>query len=106
MHNPEKRLRQLRRVMLIIELLAPLRRGATAEELAQDVSEDLGPVSSRTIARDLESLELLGLVEGRRPESNGQRGILAKRWHWVSRSLRAAIHRHASEFIAERELVA
>lgn len=77
-----------------------------AEELAQDVSEDLGPVSSRTIARDLESLELLGLVESRRPKSDGNRGVMPRRWHWVSRSLRAAIHQHASEFIAERELVA
>lgn len=106
MHDPEQRLRQLRRVMLIIELLAPLRRGATVEELARDISEDLGPITTRTIRRDLESLEILGLVEKRRPDPAADRLTHAKRWHWVRDSIRAAIHRHAADFVAERELIA
>lgn len=93
MHDPEQRLRQLRRLLLVIELLAPLRRGATVAELQRDISEDIGPVCSRTIRRDLESLELLGLIERARPA----------RWRWVAESIRAAIYHHTATALAECE---
>lgn len=106
MRDYEKRLRQIRRTMLIIELLAPLRRGATVEELTRDISDDIGPVCKRTIQRDLESLEILGLVRKSGPDTETDRLARAQRWHWVTSSIRSAIHRHASEYLAGRELVA
>jgi DeoR/GlpR family transcriptional regulator of sugar metabolism len=89
--------------MLIIELLAPLRRGATIEELTRDISDEFGPVADRTIRRDLESLELLGLVERRGPDPSEIRSRHANRWRWIRESIRAAIHRQTSELLAERE---
>lgn len=65
MHNPTRRYRQLRRVLLILELLAPLRYGASLPDLRTDVVDALGPIHERTILRDLQTLESIGFVERR-----------------------------------------
>ena len=86
-----RRYRQLCRVLLLVELLAPLRNGATVAELTTDVCENIGPVDQRTIYRDLETLEALGLLERfKRPEDSGHR------WRWQDGGLRAAVVRGAA----------
>jgi hypothetical protein len=61
---PKDRLTRVVRVLLIAELLAPLRRGATIQELCADVSDSLGHrYCERTIMRDVDLLESLGIVE-------------------------------------------
>ncbi len=74
--SPVKRLRQLERVLVVIELLSALRFGAPLGSLARDVSQALEPVCDRTIRRDLEVLELLGHVSRQR-RSDG-----ATVWLW------------------------
>jgi hypothetical protein len=94
-HDPARRLRQLQRVLLLIDLLSPLRRGATAAELARDISDELDRYSVRTIRRDLEALHDLGLVTPT-SSTNASRigtGAKVKRWRWVGwpgRSLEAS----------------
>lgn len=88
------RLRHLQRLLLLIELLAPLRHGATLGELASDVRNDLGTYTDRTIRRDLDLLELAGLVDhipqvGRIPMSQ-------TRWRWRHEFPRAAIFASAA----------
>lgn len=80
------------RVLLIAELLAPLRQGATVAELLRDVVDLTGePCCERTIYRDLVFLESLRVVE-----KACQRGQ-APRWRWVDGSIRAAIYERMAE---------
>ncbi|WP_430454221.1 hypothetical protein [Rhodopirellula europaea] len=52
------------RILLLCELLAPLRNGATAEELTDDAADCLGrSYHERTIRRDLEFLHERGILE-------------------------------------------
>lgn len=92
--NPEhRRLRQLERTLLIVGLLAPLRRGASADEICRDVSDELGERwCRRTIARDLGCLEALGVVER---ESGGH--WEPTRWRCRATSLRAAVFQRLAE---------
>ena len=99
-HEPATRLRQLRRTLLIIELLAPLRYGATVPEIAADVRDRIGiDYCDRTIRRDLESLEEIGLVE-HVPAVSGRAAPAMERrarWQWADRSLRSVMYRHTAE---------
>lgn len=98
-----RRIAQLERCWLIIELLAPLRNGATTDELRQDAEDILGErFWKRTIHRDLMALQRLGVVERfqvPRPET----GALYQRTKWRFRddSIRSLIHRRAAELRAE-----
>lgn len=66
-HSPgprESRMMQFARVLMLAELLAPLRRGASIDVLAGDVCDMMGQrYCDRTIRRDLEFLESMGVVE-------------------------------------------
>ncbi len=63
----------LKRSLLVLDLILPLRSGATLQELHRDVCEDVGPVCARTIHRTLKALEEMGLVE-----KNGSRWVKAR----------------------------
>ncbi len=94
-HSPERRLRQLQRVLLLIELLSPLRYGATINELNTEVADAIGEFSWRTIHRDLLALEILGLVE-QRPAESTARGDSVK-WVWTNNPRRGRALQHAAE---------
>jgi hypothetical protein len=92
------RYRQLERMFLLIELIAPLRYGATIGEIAGDVRAEIGDYCERTIRRDLLALQELGVVErlaSREPHSTG--GYGADRWRWIDCSIRSVIYRHVAE---------
>lgn len=98
-----QRMRQLDRCMLIIALLAPLRRGALPEDLLQDVENILGGrYAKRTIVRDLAALSRLGLVERFRPtdRENGRR-LQPFMWRFRDRSVRAAVLQKVAELRGE-----
>lgn len=98
--EPYTRLRQLRRTLLIIELLAPLRYGATVPEIAADVRDQIGiDYCDRTIQRDLESLEQIGLVEHLPARCGWSVPAMERRarWQWADRSLRGVMYRHTAE---------
>lgn len=94
--EPKQRMRQLMRVLLVIELLAPLRKGATLSEIAKDVRDNFGAYCKRTIERDLESLELCGLVDCVWESSNAHPSARRKRYLWCDRSFRTAMLTGAS----------
>ena len=80
---------QLERLFLVIELLAPLRSGATVDELQKDVSEILGKgYCARTIYRDLSALEMFGIVVS---------DARSTRWRIRNGSVRTAIAREVAE---------
>lgn len=101
--SPDRRLRQLERVLLIVELLAPLRCGATTSELATDVSDLLGrDYCERTIRRDLKALELLGLVETLMTRERSRQGAWNKvRWRWIDCSFRSTVFNRMAVVRAE-----
>jgi hypothetical protein len=93
------RFRQLERVSLLVELLAPLRYGATLSELQRGISSELGRIDSeRTIYRDLIELELLGVVDRIQNQGNRLRPVV---WRYRSRFQRSTILRHCSEVVSE-----
>lgn len=100
---PGKRLRQLERVLLIIELLSPLRYGATLGELTRDVGDALdADYCERTIRRDLKALEEMGFVEVRRTgELRRGGGWRTARWQWMDQSFRSAIFSHVAAVRSE-----
>lgn len=70
----ENRLLQVSRILMLIDLLAPLRYGATIADLVQDVSESMEQsFCDRTIRRDLNMLETLNVVQLTREYRNGSR---------------------------------
>lgn len=90
---------QLHRVLLVAELLAPLRVGATLDELSRDASSLSGvPVCERTIRRDCKILEGLGIVE--HVHGNGSHHIRG-RWRWCDQSMRSMILKKMAETVAE-----
>ncbi len=97
--KPEiQRLRQLQRTLVIIQILAPLRLGLTATELARAVRDDLGVYGLRTIRRDLFALEPVGLIERHKVEVPGKNRMYScARWRWVDQTVRGAILRHAAQ---------
>ncbi len=106
-HDPARRLRQLQRVLTIIELLVPLRNGATADELADELHEEFGKFCRRTISRDLQTLELLGLVESREPErGHWMRAAVGEscKWVWIGKSPGANALADTAEHLAEQSL--
>ena len=60
------RYEQLSRIMLVIELIAPLKYGATTAMVHSDVCNEYGQVCERTVYRDLQFLESLGLLDRKR----------------------------------------
>jgi len=82
------------RILILVELLAPLRRGARVHELTQDVAEILGrQYSDRTIERDLTLLHELGIAERVRDEAS-------LRWRFVDQSIRSAVLSKTAELRA------
>lgn len=99
--EPGRRYAQLERILLVIELLAPLRCGATLKELAADVNDELGTdYHVRTIRRDVEALATLGMIEC---TEGGIRGRVSARFRWRDRSIRAVVTRHAAVRVTEAE---
>ncbi|TWT68402.1 hypothetical protein [Crateriforma conspicua] len=88
------RYRQFERLLLVIELLAPLRLGAMPQEIAGDVRDILGErVSDRTIRRDCEALVELGLVDRASPRP--------ARYRWRGRTMRSESILRSAEIHAE-----
>lgn len=110
-HDTARRLRQLQRVLTIIELLAPLREGATTQELTDTLQEDGSEFCKRTIRRDLDALEAIGLVECHDPLK--VKGLWARaaigdscRWVWIGKTAGARVIAGAAEQFAEEALSA
>ncbi len=94
---PVDRLAQLERVLLVAELLSPLRRGATAGELASDVRDIIGrQFSQRTIDRDCQLLQRLGIVD-RVGQCSGGMSRDPSRYRWRDASIRSVIVQRMSE---------
>ncbi|WP_339886645.1 hypothetical protein [Rhodopirellula europaea] len=96
-HDPSRRLRQLQRVLIVIELLGPLRYGATINELISEVRHADGEFCTRTIERDLDALQQLGLVQR---ERLGHR-LKLDRWKLTAYSSRASRLNEIAEHRAE-----
>ena len=93
------RFRQFERLLLIMELIAPLRRGASIDELLADVRDMTGtPYCHRTIYRDLQFLDRIGLVER---VATGEADKSRRRYRWLGGSIRAAVAQQAAERVAE-----
>lgn len=91
---------QVRRILFVIELVAPLRRGATAAEIQADISADWEAVPKRTVYRDLNLLIGLGLIERIVPAETFIDGVRQpERYLWADRGVRGAILRNAAELI-------
>ncbi|QDV63058.1 winged-helix domain-containing protein [Crateriforma conspicua] len=89
-----RRYRQFERLLLVIELLAPLRLGAMGQEIADDVRDILGErISDRTIRRDCEALVELGLVDRTSPAP--------ARYRWRGRTMRSESILRSAELHAE-----
>lgn len=84
------RYQMVERVLLIVELLAPLRRGVTLNDLQSDLEQSVGRLSYRTVIRDCKFLTTLGLVE----YSHG-------RVRWLADGLRAAVLKQIAGHVAE-----
>ena len=89
------RYEQLARIMLVIELVAPLRYGVTVDELHPDICEEYGNVCPRTVRRDLAFLETLALVD--RHEEIAPSGQQRFRWIWRQGNFRAIVHQQVAE---------
>lgn len=97
MSDHERTYEQLRRVLLVASLLAPLRRGATAAELVEDVRALSGrDWRERTIRRDLHTLEAVGVVQRYRGPGRGP-GPEAFFWRWRGLGIRSAAIERAAE---------
>ncbi len=93
----EARLVQVSRILMLCDLLAPLRRGANVSDLTRDVSEMMGQAyCQRTIKRDLQLLETLGVVTIARPSMNA---TVAK---WNAESHRASTLQATAAVVASR----
>ncbi|PHQ35180.1 hypothetical protein [Rhodopirellula bahusiensis] len=89
--NVRGRYAQFERLLLLAELLAPLRRGATAGDLYRDCCDLLGRVvCERTIERDLEFLHQVGTVQ-----TDDHR-----RYRWNGASVRSVVMERMNEAIA------
>ncbi len=73
------------RIMLVIELVAPLRYGATVAMVHPDVCNEYGKVDRRTVYRDLKFLESLGLLD-----REGDRYV------WRDGNFRSILHRETA----------
>ena len=94
------RYRQFERLLMIAELLSPLRCGATMKELLSDVRDSLGiDFSEKTLVRDLTFYESIGLVERSRSAtaSHGRRTV----YHWVNQSKRSSVLVDMAEAVSE-----
>ena len=78
------RFMQFERLLMICELLAPLRHGATMKEILDDVCDFTGQqYSERTIHRDLKFLEMKGIIDSTKPVC----GKRKYRWRCCIRSI-------------------
>lgn len=90
---------QFSRILTIIEFIAPLRRGATLAEIRRDVSDFFGRnYCERTITRDMQALESLGLVDYVLCEDR------ARRWIFRDNTVRASIIRAVASVRMEAAL--
>jgi hypothetical protein len=91
--NVRGRYSQFERLLLLVELLSPLRRGAKAGELFRDACDLLGRnLCEKTIQRDLAFLEQAGVVE----TDDG------RRFRWNGASVRAVLLERMAEKIGDR----
>lgn len=91
--NVKGRYHQFERLTLITELLTPLRRGGTIDEIYSDVCDLLGRiVSTRTVRRDLEFLAQTGVVDS----DDGNR------YRWCGANVRAVVMERMSEAMEQR----
>lgn len=91
-----RRYRQLQRVLLLIDLLAPLRYGVELQHIVSDI-RDIGQftVGTRTVYRDLQAIESIGIAERRTRDD----GVVVWRLSRVSSIARTL--RHVAESYAE-----
>jgi Fe2+ or Zn2+ uptake regulation protein len=62
-NRPKRRHSIYRRILILIDTLAPLRRGISAEDLCETINEITGETyCTRTIYRDLVALHEMGVV--------------------------------------------
>lgn len=91
--NIKGRFSQFERLVLEVELLSPLRRGGTVNEIYHDVCDLLGRVvSPRTISRDLEFLAQMGVVDS----GDGNR------YRWIGANVRAVVLERMAEAMGSR----
>lgn len=97
------RFRQLERTLIVLELLAPLRHGATVDQITREVNEILGTrYVHGTLARDLAGLAQLGLVESVRSPDRGHRRTMQQyQWRFTDRSIRSTVMQRAGEIRGE-----
>lgn len=84
------RLRTTERVLVLIGLLSPLRRGATVNDLMRDLADCGHAVCDRTIERDLQMLNRLRLAD------RIDRGL----WQWRGADRRADALANAGQELA------
>jgi predicted DNA-binding transcriptional regulator YafY len=90
------------RVLLTVELLAPLRHGATAKELANDIGQILGTqYVERTIYRDLQMLQRMGIVQSYTARREGQCGKAPTKWKVTDGSLKAILLKQMAEELSK-----
>lgn len=66
--------------------------------MTEDINDSLGSdYCERTIRRDLEELELLGVVERVRARGHGRGGWCIDRWRWINASVRSAVFSRLAE---------
>ena len=104
-HNPEHRLQQLKRVLLVVDLLSPLRFGATTEEVYRDVRSIEGVISKRTVERDLYALFEIGLVD-RKTVLAPSGFATCYRWVWRRDAIHSATMRDAATFVSTSDELA
>lgn len=83
----------IERLLLVAELISPLRHGVRLDELAGDVCDLLGRnYNQRTIHRDCLLLERLGIIEAFfRPGDQNERGRPITRYRWRDGHTRSMI---------------
>jgi hypothetical protein len=72
-----KRGKIVMRILSIVDVMAPRRRGMTCDEITAEVNESTGEsFSSRTIMRDLRTMHLLGFMSRIKSNNSQGRGTL------------------------------
>ena len=77
------------RILRVVEVVAMYRFGIVTRDVAKELADDY-PVHTRTVLRDLQALESLGIVEKKH-----------HRWFWCHDILRAAIHHRSAQRAAQ-----
>lgn len=82
------------RILKLVEVLATRRHSLTLAALTEELQESF-PVCERTIRRDVEALESLGLVDRVKAGGNVY-------WRWADDQMRAVIHERNAELMQQR----